>query len=192
MIKNAFTLLKQLQQSRNVRFLRKINLGILLWALHTDLTGALWCFISIWGTKQESWWIPFKTKIITANLILSSRKNFANFSLRRHAKLPFALAGTRISNDRTKLIHRFLPMNSLQDHWFMTIFTLRKKIHTSFKPKKKTESTVHLNVFRKQRKVQSAKKRHVTFWTRIKFPKCYLFFFVLTKRQTGEDEGNKK
>lgn len=137
MIKNAFTFLKQLQQSRNVRFLRKINLGILLWALHTDLTGVLWCFISIVGSKQESWWIPFKTKIITANLILSSRKNFANFSLRRHAKLPFALAGIRISNDRTKLIHRFLTMNSLQDHWFMTIFTPRKKIHTSFKPRKK-------------------------------------------------------
>lgn len=92
MIKNAFILLKQLQQSRNVRFLRKINLGILLSALYSDLNGVLRCFISIWGSKQESWWIPFKTKTITANLILSSRKNFANFSLRRHAKLPLALA----------------------------------------------------------------------------------------------------
>ena len=156
MIQNAFTLLKQLQQSRNVRFLCKINLGILLWALYTDLTGVLWCFISIVGSKQESWWIPFKTKIITANLILSSRKNFAKFFTSETCKITFCF-GTRISNDRTKLIHRFLPMNSLHDHWFMTIFRPRKKIHTSFKPRKKLNQRWILMCFEDREKFRVLK-----------------------------------
>ena len=153
MIKNAFTLLRQLQQSRNVRFLRKINLGILLWALYTDLTGVLWCFISIWGSKQESWWIPFNNYSESHSFV---SEEFRQFFTSETCKITFWF-GIRISNDRTKLIHRFLPMNSLQDHWFMTIFTPRKKIHTSFKPRKNLNQRCILMCFENREKFRVLK-----------------------------------
>lgn len=55
------------------------------------------------------------------------------------------------------------------------IYTEEENTH-QFQAQKKTESAVHLDVFRKQRKLQSAKKRQVTFWTRINSQNAIYFF----------------